>query len=169
MRSGTFADFRDTVARQVRVMHAAFEEPEADWPCVLLVEVNGQLAVGGWFPVAGLDDFGKRRLAEELLPERLRAHNVTRAAFVLPALSGDAESLVLVVAGHRAQALVAPIERHPARAPVLGGWSAPSRPTGLFVEPVLKALADVRSRPIGPRRGVTPDESNDEACDAKSA
>jgi hypothetical protein len=167
MTSLGFEGFRDALARQLRPLHEALQGPDDDWPGLLFVEREGRLELGDVFEVAGLDETGKRVLAEELLPARLCELGATRAAWVVPGLSADAEYLVLVVLGHRAEALLAPITRRQAAPPLLGEWSEPTRASGLFVEPMLATLAAQRPGPPCPNCGVGVGEPHDEACDVE--
>jgi hypothetical protein len=165
MTTRTFAGLRDDFARQLRAMHAALEGPQVDWPGVLLAECDGRLQLGGVFAVLGLDADGKRELATVRLPARLRELGATRVGLALPTLARGEEYLTLVVAAHRAEALLAPIRRRVAAPPLLGQWSAPSRASGLFVEPLLDTLSKLRPGPGCPDCGVAVSEPHDEGCD----
>src|ERR1700690_4341935 len=143
MTSRTLARLRDDIARQLRAMHEALKAPDDDWPGVLFAERGGRLELGGVFGVLGLDEDGKRELATVRLPTRLRELGATRVGLAMPALAGGEEYLALVVAAHRAEALLAPIRRRAGAPPVLGQWSAPCRASGLFVEPLLGALSEL--------------------------
>jgi hypothetical protein len=167
MTSRTFAGLRDDIARQLRAMHEALKAPDDDWPGVLFVESGGRLELGAMFAVLGLDEDGKRQLATERLPARLRELGTTRVGLAMPTVAAGGEYLALVVLAHRAEALLAPIRRRGSAPPLLGPWSTPCRASGLFVEPLLEALSALRPGPACPDCGVAVGEPHDEGCDVE--
>lgn len=168
----SFVSFRERLQEMARQAHAELE-PDADWPGVLFVEApRGTVTLGGVFTVAGLDEDGKRALATRLLPERLRMLHARRAGWLMPAWRHgdiDEECLALVVAEpDYAAAVLARVDRQRARPPRLGPWSEPTVSVdGLFVAPLLAALAEVAALPPCPDCAAAVAECHRAGCDVE--
>ena len=142
----TFEEFREQLAEAVTRMNAGLADPEATWPCVLILDVPKRgLVIADVRSVQGMDELDKRHLATMVLPERIRRQKADRFGLVLPAWRDDedprVEILVLVVGEpyHR-EAVIADVLRDGPR-PRLGPWSPPmDRVDGLFVDPLCRAL-----------------------------
>ena len=149
-----FEEFRERLIATVERMNGAFQDPEANWPGILFLEVPGRgLVVGEIGSLEGLTELEKNHLATVLLPRRIRATNADRFAWVMPAWrhhadGGRTECLVVTLGevGH-SEAVVADVTRGEGP-PKLGAWTGPSRKAeGLFVDPLACALLAKRPRP----------------------
>ena len=149
---------------------AGLVDPEATWPCVLILDVPKRgLVLADVRSVEGIDELDKQHLATMVLPERIRRQKADRFGLVLPAWRHNedppVEILVLVVGEpYRREAVIADVLRDGPR-PRLGPWSPPEWAEGLFVDPLCRALLAkpnrARRRTRSTRRPAQPARKQD--------
>jgi hypothetical protein len=144
--SARFAAFREGLKRAVEALNSSLVHPESTWPGVLFVEIPGEgVIIGAIQPVAGLDEEGKRTLAEQVLPAIIRQRKAERFCWVMPAWREDGDppteclALIFGEVGY-CEAVLADVIRRQGPT-LLGNWSQPTvKVSGIFVDPLERAL-----------------------------